>query len=128
MFRMERQKKIPPLPKGIVKPTITTGLEALGRGHDMNKLNLFANAAVAASNLPPEINRGDFLMRIGTALGIDMDGLVKSPEQLALDQQQAMAQQMIEKLGPKGMDIVRDQMKPEVQDGAQAAGPAPEPA
>ncbi|AGC35543.1 putative head-to-tail joining protein [Rhizobium phage RHEph01] len=120
MFRMERQKKIPPLPKGVVRPTITTGLEALGRGHDMNKLNLFGQAAQQAAALPPEISKADFLMRIGTALGLDMDGLVKTPAQLQQDQQQLMLQQLLDKLGPKGMDILRDQLKPEVQDGAQA--------
>ncbi|MBZ5882540.1 portal protein, partial [Escherichia coli] len=124
MFRMERQKKIPPLPKGVVKPTITTGLEALGRGHDLNKLNVFANTAAQAAQLPPEISKGDFMMRVGTALGIDMDGLVKTPEQLQQDQQTAMLQQLIEKLGPKGMDIIRDQLKPEVQDGSQAPAQA----
>ncbi|MGO7451853.1 portal protein [Rhizobium ruizarguesonis] len=120
MFRMERQKKIPPLPKGVVKPTITTGLEALGRGHDMNKLTVFAQTASNIASLPPEISKADFLMRVGTALGIDMDGLVKTPEQLQQDQQQLMMQQLIEKLGPKGMDILRDQLKPEVQNGPQA--------
>ncbi|MFB2563642.1 portal protein [Rhizobium sp. IMFF44] len=120
MFRMEQQKKIPPLPKGVVKPTITTGLEALGRGHDMNKLTIFAQTAANAAALPPELSKADFLTRVGTALGIDMDGLVKTPEQLQQDQQTAMMQQLLDRLGPKGMDILRDQLKPEVQNGPQA--------
>ncbi len=124
MFRMERQKKIPSLPKGIVKPTITTGLEALGRGHDLNKLTVFASTAAQAAALPPEINKADFMMRVGTALGIDMAGLVQTPEQLAQAQQTMMLQQLLDKLGPKGMDILRDQLKPEVQNGAQAPAQA----
>lgn len=124
MFRMERQKKIPALPKGVVKPTITTGLEALGRGHDMNRLQVFGQAAVQAAGLPPEINKSDFLTRIGTALGIDMAGLVQSQEQVAQAQQMEMMRQMLDKLGPKGMDILRDQLKPEAQNGAQAQDPA----
>lgn len=124
-FRMERQKKIPTLPKGMVKPTITTGLEALGRGHDMNKLTTFAKLASDIATLPPELNKGDLLMRIGTSLGIDMDGLVKSPEELAAEQQRNMMMQLVDQLGPKGMDILRDQLKPEVQNGPQAqAAPA----
>jgi hypothetical protein len=126
MFRMERQRKIPSLPKGIVRPTITTGLEALGRGHDMNKLNLFADIASKAAALPSEVNKTDFLTRIGTSLGIDMAGLMKSAEELAADNQQAMLMQLMEKLGPKGMDILRDQMKPEVTSGPQAPAPAAE--
>lgn len=112
MFQMERTKQLPTLPKGIVKPTITTGLEALGRGHDMNKLRMFGQLAAEAAQLPPEINKGDYLTRAGTALGIDMAGLIKSPEQLAAEQQQAQMMMMAEKLGPKAMDIARDQMDP----------------
>jgi hypothetical protein len=35
MFQMERQKKLPVLPEGLVKPAIITGVEALGRGNDV---------------------------------------------------------------------------------------------
>ena len=124
MFRMERARKIPALPRGIVRPTITTGLEALGRGHDMNRLNLFGQAAVQAAGLPPEISKSDYLARIGTALGIDMAGLVLTAEQVAQAQQMDMMRQLLDKLGPKGMDILRDQLKPEVQNGAQAQNQA----
>ena len=120
MFQMERAKQLPTLPKGIVRPAITTGLEALGRGHDMNKLQTFAGIAAQAANLPPEINRSDFLTRIGTSLGIDMAGLVKTAEEIAQEQQQLAMQQMAQKLGPKAMDIVRDQMDPSNGDPAQA--------
>lgn len=118
-FRMERQKKIPTLPKGMVKPTITTGLEALGRGHDLNKLTTFANIASQVAALPEELNKGDFMMRVGTSLGIDMDGLVRTPEEIAAERQRGMMMQLLDRLGPKGMDILRDQLKPEVQDGPQ---------
>lgn len=113
MARMQKQKRLPQLPKGIVKPSIVTGLEALGRGHDMNKLQMFGRIAAEAANLPPEIDRGSYLLRAGTALGIDMGGLVKSSEQLAQEQQQAQMNALMEKLGPKGMDILRDQMSPQ---------------
>lgn len=97
MFAMERKKKLPVLPKGTVKPVIVTGMEALGRGNDMNKLQLFLQAAAQVAQLPPEINKDDALKRIGTSLGIDMKGLVKTPEQIQQEMQQqqmmAMAQQ-----------------------------------
>lgn len=122
---MERAKRLPTLPKGIVRPSITTGLEALGRGHDLNKLDTFL---ARVGQLGPEglgrLNMGDLITRVGTSLGIDMDGLVKSEEEMAQLQQQQMAQMLMEKLGPKGMDIVRDQMKPEAANGAQAQAAA----
>lgn len=101
MFSMERKKKLPVLPKGTVKPVIVTGMEALGRGNDMNKLNLFLQAAAQVAALPPEINKGDALKRIGTSLGIDMKGLVKSPEEIQQEmQQQQMMSMMQQGLNP----------------------------
>jgi hypothetical protein len=53
------------------------------------------------ANLPPELNKDDIIKRIGTALGIDMKGIVKSAEQLQAEQQQAMQQQMaLQAAGP----------------------------
>ncbi len=101
MDRMTKQKRIPNLPKGIVRPAIVTGLEALGRGHDLQKLQLFMQTM---GSLGPEalqsINMSDLISRVGTSLGIDMSGLVKSPEELqqeaAQQQEQMQQQQMME--------------------------------
>ena len=41
MFMMEKNKKLPALPKTGVRPSIVTGLEALGRGNDKNRLISF---------------------------------------------------------------------------------------
>lgn len=115
LFQMERQKRLPVLPRELARPTITTGLEALGRGHDLNKLQSFLQvlAPLGPEVLQQYMNVSDFITRSGTALGIDMSGLVKTADEVAANQQQATMQQMVEKLGPKGMDIVRDQLKPQ---------------
>lgn len=115
MASMEARKKLPTLPKGIIRPAITTGLEALGRGHDLNKLDALVQGigqTFGPEALAQAINVGEYITRRGTALGIDMSGLVKTAEDQAAAQQQQMMQQMMEKLGPKGMDILRDQMDP----------------
>lgn len=93
--RMTKNKKLPALPKGVANPTIVTGLEALGRGHDMNKYQMFLQALMP---LGPEavgkfMNVSDYITRVGTALGIDMDGLIKSQEQIQQEQQQTQEQQ-----------------------------------
>ncbi len=124
MFQMERQGKLPSMPGDIIRPTITTGLDALGRGHDLNKLDMmiagigqtFGPEALASS-----INVSEYITRRGTALGIDMSGLVRTQEEQSQANQEAMMRQMLDRLGPKGMDILRDQMKPEAPNGAQAA-------
>jgi hypothetical protein len=101
---MTRKGKIPTLPKDDIKPKIVTGLEALGRNADLRKLDTLM--AGVKEIVPPEeaaivIDYGAYIMRRAVALGIDMDGVVRSPEQqAALRQQQAQAQ-MTEKLGPE---------------------------
>ncbi len=92
--RLTRKKEIPDLPKGIAKPTIVTGLEALGRGHDLSKYDLFLKALMPLGPevLQQEMNIADYITRIGTALGIELDGLIKNEDQKAQEQQAAAAQ------------------------------------
>jgi hypothetical protein len=46
------------------------------------------------------LNIGNYIIRRGTALGIDMDGLVKSEEEVQAEQQQAQIQALVAQLGP----------------------------
>lgn len=102
MFTMEQAKKLPVLPKGIVRPMITTGIEAIGRGQDVTKLRELIGDL---QPLGPEIigqwlNVGDFIKRCATARGIDQKGLVRSQDEVDQQQKQAQMQEMIHKLGP----------------------------
>src|SRR5690606_33461108 len=124
MYQMERRKRLPTLPEGVVKPVVVTGIEALGRGNDLTKLTQFAELAAMAANLPPEIDKGDFLTRSGTALGIDMKGLVLSPEAIAQQNQQGMMMQMVEKLGPNAINAMGGMAKQGMQNAAQDEAPA----
>lgn len=117
MFAMERRKKLPVLPKGTVKPVIVTGMEALGRGNDLNKLAEFLK--VITGTLGPEaalqrINVGDVITRVGSALGIDMKGMVKTEEQIQQEQQQAqqmaMMQQAMNPVINQGGQILKQQV------------------
>jgi len=96
MYQMERQKRLPVLPTDTVKPVIVTGLEALGRGNDLSRLDQFVATVTQIPEAASRINWGDYMLRRGTALGIDMKGLVKSDEQVAAEQQQAMMAQMMQ--------------------------------
>jgi hypothetical protein len=120
MHRLERAGRLPSLPKGVVRPAITTGLEALGRGHDLNKLNLFVQQIAQFPGAPERLNVGDLVMRIGTALGIDMAGLVKNDEDIQRDQMANMMQQLMLKLGPNAVNIIGDLLKGQQQGAPQA--------
>jgi hypothetical protein len=93
IYRLTKAKKLPPLPKGVAKPVIVTGLEALGRGHDLNKLQLFLGQLGPLAQLAmPYINLGEVLSRVANAVGLDPVGLIKTPEEMAQAQQQAQQQ------------------------------------
>jgi hypothetical protein len=74
----------------LVEPTITTGLNALGRTQDLEKLRQL-NGLIAEVN--PEyvmkyLNIEEYLVRIGSALGIkDVKSLFVSQEEVAQEQQ-----------------------------------------
>jgi hypothetical protein len=111
---LTKAKKLPKLPESVVKPTIVTGMEALGRGHDLRKLDLFVQGMAQA--LGPEVlqqyvNLQDYIKRRATALGIDTEGLIKTQEQIAQEMQQAQMQQMMMQAGPAAL-----------QEGAKALG------
>jgi len=105
MHRMERTGRLPALPKNVARPSITTGINALGRGNDLTKLRDFSR--VLAETFGPEaalalLVSDDFAKRAGAALGIDTKGLVKTEEkrneEQARNQQLAMLQEMMKKL------------------------------
>lgn len=75
-----------------IEPTIITGVDALGRGHDLANLS---QALQILSNFPEvmqTINTGNLATRVFTAAHIDVTGLVKTPEEIAAEQQAAMQQ------------------------------------
>lgn len=123
--RMTRQNRLPKLPKGVANPTIVTGLEALGRGHDLNKYQMMMSAL---GPLGPEVvgkymNMGDYITRIGTALGIDMSGLIKSEEDLAAEaqaQQEQMQQMMMADMAKQAIGPVAKEASQEIRETSQA--------
>lgn len=108
LAKMQKEGKMPKFPKDTLKPQIVTGLEALGRGQDLNKLNQFLSMLqpLGAEVIASELNIGDYLDRLGASLGIDTQGLVKSEEQKMQEQQeqeQMMQQQQMMAMAEKGV-------------------------
>ena len=118
MAVMKDNKRVPKLPKDIVNPVIITGVEALGRGHDLQRLDLFlagATQVVGAEAVAQHLNVGEYFSRRATALGIKTTGLVKSSEELQAEQQQKQQamqqQQMMQSVGAPVIKAASDQMK-----------------
>ena len=129
MIRMGKEGRLPKLPKNnLIRPMIVTGVEALGRGNDLNKLDLFL--AGIAQVFGPEaigtyINIEDYLKRRATALGIETEGLIKPQEEIATNNNQAMMMQMANKLGPQAIKSFTDVAMSQAQQGPQAAPEGP---
>jgi len=96
---LQRSGQLPKLPKGIVRPQIVAGVNALGRGQ--NRESLIQFITTIAQTMGPEsiakfINPDEFIKRLATAQGIDVLNLVKSLQEVqgqVQQQQQQMAQQ-----------------------------------
>jgi len=116
MYQMEKNKRLPTLPKNSIKVKIVTGLEALGRSSDLQRLNTFIQQLTPfAQELFKYVNFDEYVKRVGTSLGIDMEGLIKSPEQMQMEEQVAQQQSMMMQAAPaavaEGAGIVRDSFK-----------------
>lgn len=104
MIQMTREGAIPDLPQGSkgVEPLIVTGIEALGRGHDLTKLDTFIRyAQVFPEAFQTSVKQGEILRQIATALGIDSSSVVKTDEEVQQEQQQQMQMQMAQQAVPE---------------------------
>jgi len=110
---MGQMKEVPELPQGATRTTITTGMEALGRGHDLTKLdNFLAGMPQQVAQMAMEyLNTATYLERRATALGIDTKGLILSQEEIEAKRQQAQQQEMAGKLAGPGAKLLGDAMK-----------------
>lgn len=102
MTQMEQEDTLPKLPQDSIKITITTGMDALGRSHESMRLRAWLTGVLQLyPDAGQQVNWNEYMKRTGSAEGIDIKGLIKSPEELAQENQQAQMQAMAEKgIGP----------------------------
>lgn len=96
LYLLEKKKEIQKIPKGLVRPTIVAGINALGRGQDAESLTRFVGTV--AQVFGPEaltkfVDPLEAIKRLAAAQGIDILNLVRTPEQLDQQTQQAMNMQ-----------------------------------
>jgi len=99
MSILTKQNKLPKLKDEDVQPKIVAGIDGLGRGQDLKKMNMFVQFVQQVAQSDPNSLQGvDFVGMIKLAanyLGMDTDPMFKSPQVLQQEQQaqQAQAQQ-----------------------------------
>jgi hypothetical protein len=91
LAQLTKQQGLPALPKGLVRPVVSVGLAAVGRGNDLERIGRFM--AIGQQTLGDRfadfINPGPLLLQLANGLGLNTDGIIKSKEQLATEQQAA---------------------------------------
>jgi hypothetical protein len=98
---LQRSNQIPKIPKDLARPSIVAGVNALGRGQDRESLTAFIGTI--AQTLGPEalmkfLDPSEAIKRLAAAQGIDILNLVKTEQQMAQEQQQAMQAQQMQSL------------------------------
>lgn len=116
------ERMIPKLPNGI-KPKVLTGLAALGAAAEVNRVRMWANDAIgifgqqafaAAVDVPALLNK------LGVEHGVtDLKTLLKSPEQMAQEQQQAAMAQTAQAAAPGFVDAAMKAATDDPQQGTE---------
>lgn len=92
--QLQATQQIPDMPQEAVEPTVSTGVEALGRGQDLDKLTQFlqALALVAPLEADRDLNVTTIKLRLANAMGLDTTGLLLTQDEKAQRQAEMMAQ------------------------------------
>ena len=125
----QKRNEIPRIPKGIVKPTIVAGVNALGRGQDAISLAQFLQTI--AQTMGPEaiaqyINPTEVVKRLAAAQGIDILNLVRSMEEIQNDQQAAQQMQQQQMQAEQQTALLKTPMMDPAKNPKLAAELAPE--
>lgn len=96
-------QKLPKMPKEGLKLTITTGLEALGRGHELQKIEGMLTQAgriLGPELVAQKVDATDLMDRLAAGWGVPDTDFLLSKEEVAQRQQQQMMQQVAQDAAP----------------------------
>jgi hypothetical protein len=134
LSQLSKSKKLPPMPKDLVMPTVVAGINGIGRGQDRQALMEFVGTL--GQSMGPEaimqyINPSEFIKRLASASGIEYLGLVKTEEQLGQEQEQAkqdqVQQQVMGQMGQLAKSPIAEQMMQQQQQGQDGQPPTEAP-
>lgn len=86
---MRRQQKLPKVPEGL-EPVVVTGLEALGRGHELSRLRTFLEflAPLGEETLRTYLKVNGFIAKVARALNLESEEVVRNEREVQAIQQQ----------------------------------------
>jgi len=100
--QMEKKKKLPKLPDNATQIVITTGLEALGRTHDVERMSLFLmDLELVKDAALPHLDIRTYIERAARGRGVDTENLLRDKEEVAAEQQQAQMMELANRAAPQ---------------------------
>lgn len=127
---LKKAGKIPDLPEGVLDISIVTGTAGIGRGIDKERMVTFLQTlsqALGQDTIKEYVSISSAIGRLAASFGINVQGLIKTPEEMAQEQQAAQEQQMAETLGPQAIQaagqVTAQQMKTGEPDDTQEQAP-----
>lgn len=131
-LKIQRLRDAGIFPEGseAIDPVVTTGLDGLGRGAELDKLLGFIQGAMGLGGQATSmLNYGYILSQMAVSSGLKPDELLISPEAMEQNRQQAQMEQLGQSIAPqvaKGAMDGLNNMPPEaMQSMAQAMGNIP---
>ena len=128
LAQLQRNGTIPRFPEGVVDPVIITGLDALERGRDAERIVRFFNEAI--SIVGPQavlevINVRSLMERLALADGVDTSDLLLSEQDVQQAAQQQQQQQLTMAVAPNAVDagasLLQSGIPPQVQEALAGA-------
>ena len=122
LYLLQKQHKLPKLPKDLVTPTVVAGLWGVGRGQDKQQLMEFITTL--AQTMGPEIamkyiNPSEFIKRLAAAQGIDTLQLINSPDTMKQQGDQAKQDAMMASLTNQAGQLAKTPMAEQMMQGIQ---------
>lgn len=109
--KLQLSGEIPKLNGKDVKAVIVTGIDALGRSHEVARIQALVQDIAerfGPEAIPRYIHAGEYVTRVASGLDIDIKNLVKTPEEQAAEANQARATQLTESLGGPAIKAATD--------------------
>jgi len=129
MAVMTAKQELPALPKGSVDPIIISGFQALGRNQALSKLRGFIQdfTGLLGPQAPSYLKPLEIGTRLGVAWGVEgLGDIIKSPDEVAQDQQAAKNAQMLQTMMDKGTGPMAKAMAEQGSGAIPAAAAQPQ--
>jgi len=104
------QKFIPPVVKDKIQVIVSTGIEGLGRTHELSQYNAFLQNTQLLPNASSWINTGVALKRLATYHSVDITGIIKTPVEVEQEMTNQQNMALAEKATPEATKIVANTM------------------